>query len=201
MQSLHPFQGTIQQYLQDISDANRSRPQSCPQCQGKRPLRAHGFYRRTLVEVNFDGSFPIRRYLCLLCWRTVSLLPEFALPYRRFGISVMGLFLVARLLNGRSLREAARAAAQATMPYQRGQFWVRRFQEQAKALCTALTALTTVMPAADFRTRALHMLEAVGWIAAHRLLFAKLHTPLLGRSPSHFRDGCHCSLVPNPTPG
>ena len=58
------------------------------------------------------------------------------------------------------------------MPYQRGQFWVRRFRAQAEALCAALAALTKPTPAADFVHRALAMLETTGWIAAHRFLFA-----------------------------
>ena len=36
-----------------------------------------------------------RRSVC----RTVSLLPEFALPYLRFGVAVIALFLIARLLS------------------------------------------------------------------------------------------------------
>lgn len=180
MQMLHSCRGSIQQYVQEISDPHRCRPHSCPLCQARRPLIAHGFYSRTLVDVVFDGVIRVRRYLCRLCRRTVSLLPEFALPYLRFSVSVISLFLVARLLAGRTLREAAGVAAQPSMPYQRGQFWIRRFQKQAVALCAALANLTTVMPSADFLTRALHMLEAVGWIAAHRFLFAQLRMHLLG---------------------
>jgi hypothetical protein len=40
--------------------------------------------------------------------------------------------------------------------------------------------MTTVMPATDFLHRALCMLEAIGWIAAHRFLFAELRMHLLG---------------------
>jgi Domain of unknown function (DUF6431) len=109
-------------------------------------LNAHGFYCRTLVDVEFDGSIRVRRYLCRLCKRTVSLLPEFALPYQRFSISVISLFLVARLLESRSLREAARAACQPSMPYQRGQFWIRRWQKQAVALCAALASAMKAIP-------------------------------------------------------
>ena len=76
----------------------------------------------------------VRRYLCRGCKRTVSLLPEFALPYLRFSVAVISLFLVARLLEGRTLRAAAPVAAQPDMPYQRGQFWIRRFRQQAAAL-------------------------------------------------------------------
>jgi transposase-like protein len=180
VQILHRFGGCIQHYVEEISDPDRYRPGICPQCQASCPLRAHGFYRRTVSDVEFDGSIRVRRYLCRLCRRTVSLLPEFVLPYVRFSVAVISLFLRARLLKGRSLSEAARTASQPHMPYQRGQFWIRRFQQQAPALCTALAGLTAVLPAADFVTRALHMLEAIGWIAAHRFLFADLRVHLLG---------------------
>jgi hypothetical protein len=120
MQMLHRFSGSIQQYLEEISDPHRYQPNSCPQCEANSPLRAHGFYHRTLVDVGFDSSIPIRRYLCLLCRRTVSLLPEFALPYLRFGVCLIGLFLVARLLQGRTLKDSGSAAGQLQMPYQRG---------------------------------------------------------------------------------
>jgi hypothetical protein len=101
-----------------------------------------------LVDVAFDGLIPVRRYLCRLCKRTVSsLLPEFVLPYLRFSILVISWFLVSRLLAGHSLREAAAAASQPSMPDQRGQFWIRRFQKQATTLCAALASLTAVVPA------------------------------------------------------
>ena len=112
MQILHPFAGSIQQYAEEISDPDRYRPDHCPQCAAQHPLTAHGFYRRTLVDVAFDGFIRVRRYLCRGCKRTVSLLPEFALPYLRFSILVISLFLIARLLNGCTLQAAAQAAAQ-----------------------------------------------------------------------------------------
>jgi Domain of unknown function (DUF6431) len=195
MQMLHPFSGSIQQYLEQLSDPDRYRPESCPQCEARRPLRAHGFYCRSLVDVEFDGSIRVRRYLCRLCRHTVSLLPDFALPYLRFGVSVISWFLVARLLERRSLGEAARAASQSNMPYQRGQFWIRRFQKQASGLCAALASLTAVMPAADFVIRALHMLEASGWIAAHRFLFRRLRMHLLGWPHFLFPHGRRASLA------
>jgi len=180
MQILHRFSGSIQQYSEEISGPHRYRPEICPQCQARCSLTAHGFYCRSLVDVGFEGAIRVRRYLCRVCQRTVSLLSSFALPYLRFGISMISLFLRARLLKGRSLREAAGAALQPRMPYQRGQFWVRRFQQQAMALCAALASLTAVVPAMDFVIRALQMLEAIGWIRAHRFLFANLRMHLLG---------------------
>src|SRR5260370_30039689 len=184
MQIVHPFAGSIQRSFDEIADQDRYRPDHCPQCEAKHPLTGHGFYRRTLVDVAFDGVIRVRRYLCRCCKRTVSLLPEFVLPWLRFSISVIALFLAARLLNGLTLVAAALSAAQTAMPYQRGQFWIRRFQKQAPALSLALVPLETPGhlrdPAANFVSRTLGMLESIGWIAAHRFLFYQLRVPLLG---------------------
>lgn len=180
MQILHPFAGPIQQYLEEIADADRYRPDHCPQCEARQPLTGHGFYRRTLADVAFDGMIRVRRYLCRSCQRTVSLLPEFALPWLRFSVSVIASFLVASLLNGLTLSAAAQAAAQTHMPYQRGQFWIRRFRKQAPALSLSLASLATPPAAADFVSRALRMLESIGWITAHRFLFSQLRSHLLG---------------------
>jgi Domain of unknown function (DUF6431) len=183
MQILHRTLGSIQQYLcgiKESSAADRCRPDRCPLCQAGCSFVAHGFYYRTLVHVEFDQSIPVRRYLCRLCQRTVSLLPDFVLPYLRHSTVIISCFLVSRLLAGRSLREAAQAAFQPSMPYQRGQFWVRRFRRQAEGLCAALASLTAAVSAPDFLTRALQMLEAIGWIAAHCFLFGELRMHLLG---------------------
>lgn len=200
MQILHPFTGSAQQYAGEVSTPDRYRPDHCPQCPALQPLIAHGFYSRTLVETGFDGSIRVRRYLCRSCRRTVSLLPQFALPYLRFGITVISLFLVARLLQGLTLAAAALAASQKAMPYQRGQFWIRRFGKQAERLCAALAGLAVPPPAANFVTRALRMLQSVGWIAAHRFLFADLRMHLLGWPAFLAPDGRMATLRPAAPP-
>lgn len=196
MQILHRFAGSIQRYSEELSDPDRYRPDHCPQCEAHRPLRAHGFYTRTLVDIAFDGTIRVRRYLCCCCRRTVSLLPEFALPYLRFGIVVIALFLVARILLGLTLKVSAEAAKLALMPYQRGQFWVRRFRQQAEKLCAALAALIAPPVALDFTSKALQMLEAIGWIASHRFLFAGLRVHLLGWPAFLVPDGRIAALPP-----
>jgi hypothetical protein len=196
MQILHPFSGSIHRYSEEISDADRYRPDHCPQCEAKHPLTGHGFYCRTLVDAAFDGIIRIRRYLCRSCKRTVSLLPEFALPWLRFGVPVIALFLVARLLNGLTLINAARAAAQTSMPYQRGQFWIRRFQKQAPVLSLSLAPLAAPPAATDFVSRALRMLQSIGWITAHRFLFSQLRAHLLGWPHSHGAQERRTTLAP-----
>src|ERR1700683_2199013 len=176
MQILHPFTGSVQQYTEQLANPISHRPGHCPQCQAKHPLTAHGFYTRTLSDTAFDGVIRVRRYLCQTCQRTVSLLPGFVLPYLRSSLSVIALFLITRLLLAQTLNNATKPAPP-PMPYQRGQFWIRRFRAQAETLCAALAALTKPTPAPDFVHRALTMLESTGWIPAHRFLFPRLSFP------------------------
>lgn len=196
MQILHPFAGSVQHYDQQLADPGLTRPEHCPQCQAKHPLTAHGFYRRTLTDSNFDGFIRVRRYLCGRCQRTVSLLPEFALPYLRFSITVVAIFLVARILHGHTLQQSVAAHA----PYQRGQPWLRRFREHAQSLCASLAAIAAPVPAPGFEQRAVHMLNVIerGWTGAHRFLFTQLRDHLLGWPPSLAPDG-RCTTLGSAT--
>lgn len=195
MQILHPFSGSVEQYLEQLPDPDRYRPACCPQCQAKQPLVAHGFYTRTLADAAFDGLIRVRRYLCRFCRRTVSLLPEFALPYLRFSIAVIALWLLARLLPASPQRTAP-----PSMPYQRGQFWLRRFRSCAPTLCATLSALVPPTPAPDFPHRALAMLESAGWIRSHRFLFGDLRQHLLGWPPSLAPSGRRVALLAHAVP-
>lgn len=196
MQILHPFTGPVQAYVQQVTDPDRHRPTHCPQCQAKHRLLAHGFYTRTLIDSAFDGVIRVRRYLCQTCRRTISLLPEFALPYLRSSVAVIALFLLARLLHSRTLAAALPPAT----PYQRGQFWLRRFRAQAEPLCAALAAMTKPAPAPSFLQRALTMLESAGWIPAHRFLFASLRQHLLGWPHSLAPAGRRAAIGPSAAP-
>ena len=196
MQILHPFTGSVRQYLEQLADPDQHRPARCPQCPAKHPLTAHGFYSRSLIDTAFDGLIRVRRYLCRTCRRTVSLLPEFALPFLRSSLTVIALFLIARILAAKTLAAALPPAS----PYQRGQFWLRRFRSRAEALCAALAGLTRPGPAPDFVHRSLLMLESTGWIPAHRFLFAGLRQHLLGWPATLIPDGRRAALVPAALP-
>jgi hypothetical protein len=183
MQMLYPFSGSIQQYMERVAlrqEADRCRPARCPQCESRQALVCHGFYRRTVEDVDESYEIRVRRYWCWRCRRTVSLLPEFVLPYLRFTTVMIAMFLKARLVRQQTLKDAAQGAHQPRMPYQRGQQWVDRFRRQAEAVSAALTAVLAPVEAPDFVTRAIHMLDGVGWIAAHRFLFTALRVHLLG---------------------
>ena len=192
MQILHPFAGSVRHYLAQLAIPDQHRPARCPQCLSQNPLKAHGFYTRTIVDDDFDGAIRVRRYLCQACRRTVSLLPGFALPYLRFSIAVIAMFLIARILP----RQTPQAALPPSAPYQRGQFWLRRFRAQAEPLCAALAAIAKPATAQDFVHRAMSMLDSTGWIPSHRFLFGNLRQHLLGWPRSLAPDGRRAAFAP-----
>jgi hypothetical protein len=163
-------------------------------CEANQPLTAHGFYRRTLEHLDFDDEIRVRRYLCQACQRTVSLLPHLALPYLRSSVVLIALWLLTRLAPDSA---GPRPPA---LPYQRGQFWLRRFLAQAPALCTALAHLVAPPSATNFAARAAQMLESTGWLTAHHFLFVDLRAHLLGWPPSLTPDGLRRTIQPAAAP-
>jgi len=146
MQILHRFAGPLQQYEVAIAYPDRPRPDHCPQCEAHGPLAGHGFHSRTLVDAAFDAVIRVRRCRCRSCQRTISLLPQFALPCFHIDVSVIALSLTARLLEGHTLVAAAAVAAPPSMPYQRGQFWVRRFRRLATHCWSWITKASSPCP-------------------------------------------------------
>lgn len=195
MQILHSFSGAPQHYHGQIDSPDQDRPRQCPQCKANRPLTGHGFYTRTVIDSGFDGPIRIRRYLCESCRRTVSLLPRFVLPYLRFSLTIISVFLVARLLGKQTLN----AAMPHPGPYQRGQSWIGRFRSRAEQLCAELGGLTPRPQAAGFLACAVQMLDTLGWIPAHGYLFGALRQHLLGWPRSLAPSGLRVSLSAAPS--
>lgn len=83
MQRVVEFGGDVRQYHENDGHLWVPIPDTCPQCL-EGILRGHGTYER---NVSGPGRtevlrIKIRRLLCLFCWLTTSLLPNFAQPYR-----------------------------------------------------------------------------------------------------------------------
>ena len=56
-------------------------PKKCPygDCGVGVEMKKHGFYIRMVITLTFSGRIRIRRYICALCGRTLSMLPSFCL--------------------------------------------------------------------------------------------------------------------------
>lgn len=60
------------------------RPLKCNHCRSLESLRSLGYYERssTASATGHLVLFKVRRFICIVCLKTTSLLPSFAQPYR-----------------------------------------------------------------------------------------------------------------------
>jgi len=110
--------------LNRIPSVEELRPSHCPSCHaaagvpGARNLVGHGTYRRQvlgLVDAGRSLVIYVRRFLCLACERTVSILPDELLPWRWYAGTAILTALVLSVLQGvpaAEVRERLGAAAE-----------------------------------------------------------------------------------------
>lgn len=82
MQIIYSFNLSIEDYCKNIYFLDFPEFTSCPICKDKVNLIKHGFYYRNAI--NSDNSayrLAIRRLVCPHCDKTISLLPDFLMPY------------------------------------------------------------------------------------------------------------------------
>lgn len=62
-------------------------PNRCPSkdCSMPVKLKKHGYYKRFFISKSFYGTLYIRRYICPICGKTVSMLPVFCLQYFQYS--------------------------------------------------------------------------------------------------------------------
>jgi hypothetical protein len=69
-------------------------PQRCPFKDCSLPIRPkkHGYYIRYYISRIFAGVIYIRRYICPVCGRTISMLPVFCLPkFQYSGLEIINM--------------------------------------------------------------------------------------------------------------
>lgn len=89
MQIIYEFNLTVSEYAALEEDNIFPCLEQCPICKAQIPLRAHGFYQRNAV-IGFKAyHIKIRRYKCLDCKKTISILPSFLLPYYQYSLEVI----------------------------------------------------------------------------------------------------------------
>lgn len=73
---------SIKEFSQKNSNAFPDAPDRCPfgGCSMPVRLKRHGFYSRFFISKSFFARIYIRRYICPVCGRTVSMLPMFCIP-------------------------------------------------------------------------------------------------------------------------
>jgi transposase-like protein len=179
MQRILPWTQTPEVYW--ASDAHRQvRPEEgCPNCGGPGPLHRHGAYKRGVTgEVGLLLSIWVARFLCALCGRTVSYLPEFALSYRLVRAATFEAYL-----NGQYERPEVQRRQSLAANYQ------RRMQAFAPELIRTVGCGLGRAPPSDGRLWP-WLKEACGGIGpATRRLVAEFKITLFKRYQCHQPSG------------
>lgn len=64
-------------------------PRQCPICKRQYSLKKHGGYERNVISPHYSCYIYIHRYYCSHCGHTISLLPNFCIPYYQYVLSVI----------------------------------------------------------------------------------------------------------------
>jgi len=79
-------------------------PRKCPECSNDSVI-GHGRRRKQAHDEHHDW-IGIRRGLCKQCWKTITFLPLFSLPYTHYSLAARSQALQRYFVQGRSLEQA-----------------------------------------------------------------------------------------------
>lgn len=100
---------SVAEYDEQGKEFNFPEIQRCPErkCRGQ-TMHKHGFYERNCCDGFAWYRISIRRYYCPSCGTTVSFLPLFCLPWFQYCLACLWRCLLARFVEGLSLKEILR---------------------------------------------------------------------------------------------
>ncbi len=120
-----------------LPSADCSRPHACPDCQaaagypGAWNLIGHGTYsRRVRLGGGRAVTIRVRRFLCLACGHTTSLLPDSVYPRRHYAGTAILVALVHALLLRVSPAQVRKMFCSSSVPAMRGWRALGRWRQQ-----------------------------------------------------------------------
>ena len=144
IQRVIPIPGGSKHYRADMERKALPIPEGsdiCPWCPVPHRLRKHGCYFRRALTREEVHDLLIRRLLCPVQGKTVSLLPDFLLPRKHHTAGVIADFFHAYVLLGLTLLASVARARKAFASYQKGGFWRRCFEKNLPRIRTYLAQL------------------------------------------------------------
>lgn len=81
-------------------------PKKCPfkDCHFDVNFKKHGYYERYYISKTFTGILYIRRYICPVCGRTISMLPVFCIPKFQYSYPDIINFLHGAYQDGETIK-------------------------------------------------------------------------------------------------
>jgi hypothetical protein len=155
-------------------------PSACPECQASGCLVRYGVYWRKLRDGEHVYRIPIQRWLCKVCRRTVSALPDFLVRFRWYVVGVIQGVVAGREEGGASWAQM-QAQAGAGPHVRTMQRWCKSFGGEAArwlgAVQTQLAQQDSASGWLDPQGEALRVGSAAG-----ALLAAAVHLLAWGKS-------------------
>ncbi|MGB9868214.1 MAG: DUF6431 domain-containing protein [Bacillota bacterium] len=95
---------SLEEYAQGYRKVNWPRINQCPICGARTKLQNHGWYRRNALPSKEKALVVmIRRLLCPVCHKTVSLMPSILLPHFQYTLGFIMTSLTAKTSAYREL--------------------------------------------------------------------------------------------------
>lgn len=132
-----------QEYIDQEKHKASVCPAVCARCGGKSCLIGHGYYLRKAKDEQRSYFIWVKRWLCKICHRTGSVLPNFLFCCRHYLVRVIQAVVVAFYECGQNWKRVAESCAQQGTPSLRTmQRWCKAFARQAVSwLCGVQTFL------------------------------------------------------------
>ena len=89
MSILADYGSSVQAYIDQGKHKDSACPPGCPWCGGKGGLIGHGYYQRKAKGEDQAYFVWIKRWFCKSCHRTLSVIPNFLLPYRHYLVKMI----------------------------------------------------------------------------------------------------------------
>ena len=105
-----------QAYIDQAKHKQSACPLGCLLCGGNSCLIGHGYYRRKAKGKQQAYFIWIKRWLCKICHRTLSMIPNFLLPYRHYLVQVVQAVVVVFYENEQSWKRVTASCAQDGTP-------------------------------------------------------------------------------------
>jgi hypothetical protein len=117
-----------QTYIDQAEHRESACPPGCLLCGENGCLIGHGYYLRKVKGENQAYFIWIKRWLCKICRRTLSVIPNFLLPYRHYLVRVVQMVVAAFYESEQSWKRVSETCAQDGTPD------LRTMQRWCKAL-------------------------------------------------------------------
>jgi transposase-like protein len=132
MSILADFGCNEQEYIDQDKYKDCASPEECPWCGGQNCLIGHGTYQRKAIDEQRVYVIRVKRWYCKNCHRTLSILPNFLLPYRQYLVRMIQGVVVAFYEFGQNWGRITQIYAQLEVPNLRTmQRWCKAFARHA----------------------------------------------------------------------